>query len=534
MLFKNRKSDFMNDQNLIDVIDAVIFSKEFRRLEDKTQLFSVSRGNHFRNRLTHTMEVLAISKKIVRELKYIISQNDNYKDQNINEDLVEAIALSHDLGHTPFGHIGERTLNEILSRKDSLGGIIVNSNVKMPTISFKHNINSGKILINNFRGINYKVIDGAIKHTFVFYKNYSDNGLLKILSNTDFEKEIKKVTQYMQYWKILYPITIEGQIVSIADEIAQRCADLDDTYRSRYLNKLKNLIDYEKLNLEIKTFEENQYDIIISKIKFVLINGIKSSFETILKNNDDLVFNELINTNIINYYGEKITFDHEETKNRDKNAFKKFKENSESIRKQLVKEIKSRKKCQITDYENANRLDYDLSKIIDVVLKNNDVRVSDSKSKQIIRQLFKAYYNNYQQLGNKEIVHFCQDVKDYLLKNKYKILKKMVKEIDEYNFSSQNKISFEGIYFYNAGGQIELVNFFKRIDQLKIHGSKNEEWLDFQNIDMLIEFIKNNHHKCNVINNIFNIFLSHIANYIASMTDSYAITKYQELYGIKK
>ena len=58
----------MNDQNLLDVIDAVIFSKEFRRLEDKTQLFSVSRGIHFRNRLTHTMEVLAISKKIVREL----------------------------------------------------------------------------------------------------------------------------------------------------------------------------------------------------------------------------------------------------------------------------------------------------------------------------------------------------------------------------------------------------------------------------------------------------------------------------------
>ena len=148
--------------------------------------------------------------------------------------------------------------------------------------------------------------------------------------------------------------------------------------------------------------------------------------------------------------------------------------------------------------------------------------------------MFKAYYNNYQQLGNKEIVHFCQDVKDYLLKNKHKMLKRMVKEIDEYNLFSQNKISFDGIYFYNTEGQIEFVNFFKRIDQLKIHGSKNEEWLDFQNIDMLIEFIKNNHHKCNVINNIFNIFLSHIANYIASMTDSYAITKYQELYGIKK
>lgn len=282
--------------NQIDILDTIIFSKEFRRLEDKTQLFPASSGVHYRNRMTHTMEVLVIAKKIGKELNEIIKNDNFYNSQKIDEDLIEAIALAHDLGHTPFGHIGERTLNDILSRKDKLG-IIEESSDDFKTSSFKHNINSGKILMQNFKDIDVKVIDGAIKHTFIFYNDFNDNGLLSIISINKCNEKFKNFGgEKIQYWKILYPITIEGQIVAIADEIAQRCADLDDTYRTRYLNKINNLIDYDNLNINsdyMKVSKESnlsQYDIVISKVKRILIEGVKESFKEIIRNNTNLNF----------------------------------------------------------------------------------------------------------------------------------------------------------------------------------------------------------------------------------------------------
>lgn len=524
----------MNEINQIDIIDAIIFSKEFRRLEDKTQLFSVSRGNHYRNRLTHTMEVLAIAKKIAKELNEIILHDEYYKTQHIDEELVESIALAHDLGHTPFGHIGERTLQNILSRKDSLGGIISNISAK-EIATFKHNINSGKILLTNFNGIDYRVVDGAIKHTYIFYKNFSDNGLLRIISKSEFEKEIKKVIDNIQYWKILYPITIEGQIVSIADEIAQRCADLDDTYRSRYLNKVKNLIDYDNLDISITKPDHNQYDIIISEIKFVLIEGIKSSFKVILKNHKELCFNKLININIVNYNGEIDFFDFNLTMNMNNGAFQKYKKEKEEKRKKYIEEIiNDKNKEQLTNYEKANKLDYNLVKITEVVLNNYDIRLSDSKSKQIIRQLFKAFFNNYKQLGNKEIICMCQDIKDYLCNKHFLKLKNMDSEIEEYNRNNENKIHIDKLYMKQENNEFFLVDFFKSVKQFKIYSESKDEWLDFYNIDNLIDFIKDNHYKCDQINHLYNIFLIHIANYIANMTDSFAYKKYRELYGIEK
>lgn len=80
--------------------DRILHSKAFRRLKDKTQVFLAPQGDHYRNRLTHTLEVSQIARTIAKALR-------------LNEDLVEAIALGHDLGHTPFGHSGERALNEI-------------------------------------------------------------------------------------------------------------------------------------------------------------------------------------------------------------------------------------------------------------------------------------------------------------------------------------------------------------------------------------------------------------------------------------
>ena len=151
-------------------------SKSFRRLKHKTQVFLQPEGDHYRTRLTHTLEVARIGRTIARGLR-------------LNEDLAEAIALGHDLGHTPFGHAGERALNEILS---SEGG-------------FKHNEQSLRVvelLENDGQGLNltYEVRNGIACHT----------GATK-------------------------PDTLEGNIIRIADRIAYINHDIDDAIRAGIL-----------------------------------------------------------------------------------------------------------------------------------------------------------------------------------------------------------------------------------------------------------------------------------------------------------
>ena len=153
--------------------DRIIHSKAFRRLKHKTQVFINPEGDHFRTRLTHTLEVAQISRTISRAL-------------HLNEDLTEAIALGHDLGHTPFGHAGERALNRLIGH-------------------FKHNEQSLRLveqLERNGKGLNltHEVRDGILHHC--------GEGL---------------------------PKTLEGQVVRHCDRIAYLNHDIDDAVRSGYL-----------------------------------------------------------------------------------------------------------------------------------------------------------------------------------------------------------------------------------------------------------------------------------------------------------
>jgi dGTPase len=157
-------------------IDRIIHCKTFRRLKHKTQVFLSPEGDHYRTRLTHTLEVSRISRTIARGLR-------------LNEDLAEAISLGHDFGHTPFGHAGERALDEILADE---GG-------------FKHNEQSLRIagrLEQSGRGLNltYEVGDGILCHT-------GDK----------------------------MPDTLEGCVVRIADRIAYINHDVDDAIRAGIL-----------------------------------------------------------------------------------------------------------------------------------------------------------------------------------------------------------------------------------------------------------------------------------------------------------
>lgn len=166
------RTDFQRDR------DRIIHSKSFRRLKHKTQVFIAPEGDHFRTRLTHTLEVAQIGRTLARALR-------------LNEDLVEAIALGHDLGHTPFGHTGERVLNKLHSK------------------GFKHNEQSIRIVDflehkDDRRGLNltYEVRDGI--------RNHSGGGK---------------------------PQTLEGQVVNYADRIAYINHDIDDAIRADVIKK---------------------------------------------------------------------------------------------------------------------------------------------------------------------------------------------------------------------------------------------------------------------------------------------------------
>jgi dGTPase len=155
------RTEFQRDR------DRILHSKAFRRLKHKTQVFFSPEGDHYRTRMTHALEVSQVSRTIARALK-------------LNEDLTEAIALGHDLGHTPFGHSGEEVLDEILPE------------------GFRHNEQSVRVvsLIEDLN-LTKETIDGILNHT---------------------GKEI--------------PYTLEGQIVKIADRVAYINHDIDDSIRA--------------------------------------------------------------------------------------------------------------------------------------------------------------------------------------------------------------------------------------------------------------------------------------------------------------
>ena len=187
--------------------DRIIHSSSFRRLKHKTQVFVNTEGDHYRTRLTHSMEVSQISRTIARCL-------------GLNEDLCETLSLAHDLGHTPFGHAGEEVLNSCMENYDG----------------FDHNLQTLRIVTLlenkyfNFLGLNLTIetLDGLIKH----------NGPLKNTYN--FKKILN--TKYFRN-KIIFnnSPSLEAQISSISDDIAYNNHDLEDGLRA-------NLFSIDKLN----------------------------------------------------------------------------------------------------------------------------------------------------------------------------------------------------------------------------------------------------------------------------------------------
>lgn len=251
------RTEFQRDR------DRIIHSKAFRRLMHKTQVFLAPEGDHYRTRLTHTLEVAQVARTITRAL-------------NLNEDLTEAIALGHDLGHTPFGHNGEAILDKIHP-----GG-------------FRHNEQSLRVVdilesSNKRQGMNltFEVRDGILNHSG---------------KNT--------------------PITLEGEVVRISDRIAYINHDIDDAIRSGVISlddfpkeaiSLFGERHSQRINSMVKNvieFSDGKDHILMDDEHWTIMNLLRDfMFQNVYRSKDvkkeeDLIMLEKVITSLYTYYCE--------------------------------------------------------------------------------------------------------------------------------------------------------------------------------------------------------------------------------------
>jgi len=230
--------------------DRVIHSTAFRRLKHKTQVFVNTTGDHFRTRITHSLEVAQIARTLAKHF-------------NLNEDLCETLSLSHDLGHTPFGHAGEEALNECMNL---YGG-------------FDHNIQTLRIVsvletkYYNFKGLNLSLetIDGLVKH----------NGPVHDTKKLDLMLGKKIFRNKINYKN---NASLEAQLASISDDIAYNSHDLEDGLRAN-LYKIEDLKSIPILS-----------DIIEKHKKFIKSMGTELMIRQVIRD----IINEMVNDIITN------------------------------------------------------------------------------------------------------------------------------------------------------------------------------------------------------------------------------------------
>ncbi len=419
--------------------DRILYSKAFRRMVDKAQIFSSTKGDHYRTRMTHTLMVCQIARSISIRL-------------NLNRALTEAIAIGHDLGHTPFGHQGERTLDNILKGEGDflVEGLEIDGTCQYG--GFKHNFQGVRVatcLEDAYFGIqgmdlSLQTLDGIWKHT-----------------DTDKGQEISQFTTYRELFEndSKYPITLEGQVVALADEIAQRSHDIDDALSS-------SLISFEELAelLKLTKFEK------ITTIVESLEN--KSKDELYTSDRKELLYTRL-SAGIVSFFINDVVACSDQA---------------------MKKEIKERKKDtredvffheQLIDFSPiGKRLSGHIENILKKkVLNSVEVVLFDDNASNIVYSLFKIYYKNPM------LLH------DGTLRRLYK--------------------------YYLDNGIKDVFEF--RESQPKL---MNQEW----------SRITSNPIKCDDVNNREMIIKKRkllvrtICDYIAGMTDSYAIKEYEKHY----
>jgi len=310
------RSPFQRDR------DRIIHSTSFRRLKHKTQVFVNTEGDHYRTRITHSIEVSQIARTIAKYL-------------GLNDDLAETLSLAHDLGHTPFGHAGEESLNECMYE---YGG-------------FDHNLQTLRIVmfIENkyfkFEGLNLtlETLDGLIKHNGPVRKLVKINNLIGL-------KNLKNKINFSKN------SSLEAQIASISDDVAYNNHDIQDGIKAKLftLNDLKQISFFDEILKSYKNkLKSENNDILV--------------YQTI-RDSINLMVQDLIKTTTRNILVNKIS----------------------------TKKDVSNKKNQIVDF--SNKLKITINEIRDflriTMYNNKDVLKKNNEGKKIIKKLFSVINKN--------------------------------------------------------------------------------------------------------------------------------------------
>jgi dGTPase len=416
--------------------DRILYSKAFRRLIHKTQVcFTGEMNEHIRTRLTHTLEVSQIARSIARQV-------------HANEDLVEAIALGHDLGHTPFGHTGEEVLNNFLTGEDNgiKEKLLKNYrfDITETKLNFKHNFQSVRVLneleegYKDFKGLNltYPVLEGILKHTGIKIKSGKFEGQPIIYENIN-----ENIGFHLNQ---SFSCSLEGQIVALADEIAQVCHDIEDAIEGNYDSKE---IICGQLQMVVKEFNIND-----------------------LGKDDDV--KEMISTHQIKYFisciiGQVIS----ESVVKIRKNMQELNNSGLKVKYPLNKEIATEKHVL-----EDNKLFQRLREIENnFVINNYTIDRMNGKSIFVLRQIIKAYLTNPKQLPDSVLELYAEVCS-------VQRLKELIKNIDS--------------------------------------NPKN------------IRYLKKNIFEANKEHIVRDkAFLRLMCDYIASMTDLYALQEYQKLYG---
>lgn len=336
------RNEFQRDR------ERIVNSKAFRRLVDKAQIFSADKGDHYRTRMTHTLEVNQIAKAISACLK-------------LNVDLTEAIALAHDLGHTPFGHQGERTIQRILDGKELKGLFnILDENANIG--GFKHNYQSVRVMTKleekyvEYSGldISFQVLEGVLKHT----KLKREENNIEEFIHKEFVEELHMDRDFCS--------NLEGQVVAVADEIAQRGHDIDDAITS-------GLISAEEL---IDALSSYKYQDLYKRLKNE--NEKINANSRCYINKRELVVGRIISC-IVSYFIKDVVQASEEEIKR-KKAFS----DDGIFNEKLIVFSKNGEKCCKFIEKLVNKR----------VIADSEVAKFDSNADIVIKKLFEAYYKN--------------------------------------------------------------------------------------------------------------------------------------------
>lgn len=461
--------------------DRLVHSKAFRRMVDKAQIFTSSKGDHYRTRMTHTLCVAQIARSIASRL-------------HMNVPLTEAIALGHDLGHTPFGHQGERTLDKMARDCANIG--------------FKHNfqsLNVASVLEEEYiecsgLDLSVQVLEGMWKHTKI--RKSPHDALICDLEGF-LPYGISEEARNHLHPENSFCSTVEGQIVFIADEIAQRSHDLDDALSARLLT-MDNVIEALSLK-KLHTLKAQ-----IEELKSSIYSAQKG--QRMFVSERELLVSRVA-SQVINYFIDDVV-----------KCFEDFlAQNCEEVKKiRAFFKANSHVDRQVLHFSAEGQIlnDYLETIVAKQVINSPEVAAFDDKAKRVVSKLFELYYDNPRLLHDgtlqrifietrkrtNNVIHF-QDADIDLVNDEWKRIK---------NPSNTSR-------FRDLREEFPSIDFTPYQSVPEFKDSLDETSKEYSIVTEYLDSCLNEYREKQ------KILVRSICDFISGMTDTYATEEYRKL-----